>query len=396
MQIFQKRQRPDPLYCAIDVQEFPAQALAAYEPALRGAPFVVTSQDPENHKSAVWACSAEALTLGVVRGSPVAVVTRRFPQVRVVARNKDFERAAREELQQVFDRYSPTVYLDGWGAGLIDLTATPASRAMSPLAIAGSVRDDILKAITFDSLAIGIAPSAVVARILAKKARPCGVCLCEKSRESDMLASMETALLPGLSAAMRQRLAAYGLIRIGQVRSLGREALVRRFGHEGEKLYALSVGLCPEREAAPTAPLVAEITLDRDINDMGKLCDRVRFIADKLCFLLKSGNHYVDRFTFLLIYGDNKIVQCTAALPRFTNDYTEVADRAYAAFIALYQRRVAVKTLKLKAARPQADPGQTELFETERDRRQRALGLQITRVREKLSFESVRSGSQVG
>jgi DNA polymerase IV len=395
MRIFQKPPRPDPLYCAVDIQEFPAQALAAYEPSLRGKPFVVTCQDPENHKTAVWACSAEALSLGAAGGMPVAVAIKRFPQIVAVMRNKELERAACDELRQVFDRYSPQYSVADRGKGLIDLTATPASRTLSSLAIAASVRDDILKAIALDSLAIGVARSAVVARLLAKKARPSGICLCEAGAEFDMLSSMESSLLPGLSAPLRQRLAAYGLTRIGQVRGLGREALVRRFGGEGERLYALTMGLLPEREARPKPALMAETTLDRDINDMGKLLDRVRFVADKLCFLLKSGNHYINRFTFHLTYGDNKAVQRTVALTGYTNNYLEIAGRACGAFTTLYQRRVAVKTLKLSAGQVQEDPGQTELFETERDRRQRALGVQITRVREKTGFESIRSGAQV-
>jgi DNA polymerase IV len=389
------KRRPDPLFCAIDVQDFPAQAIAAYEPYLRGKPFVVTCQDPESHKSAVWACSAGALALGVSRGMPVAAAIKRFPHLTVAARNKDLEIAAIQELKQVFDHYSPQFYISDFAACLIDLTATPASRTMSDRRIAAKMREDVLRAVALDSLAIGVGRSAVVARLLAKKARPSGICVCETNDELEMLASMESALLPGLSDSARERLAAYGLVRIGQIRGLGKEALMRRFGSEGEKLYALSMGLYREKEAAPKPPLIAEMTLDRDINDMGKLFDRVRLIADKLCFLLKRDGRFVDRVTFVLTYCDNKAVQRTLALPRFTNDYTEIAGRACETFVALYQRRVAVKSLKLTATRPQADPGQTELFETERDRRQRSLGVQLTRVREKLSFESVRSGAQV-
>ena len=192
MPTFPKRQRPDPLYCVLDIQEFPAQALAAYEPSLRARPFVVTCQDPESHKSAVWACSAGALALGVGRGMPVAAAIKRFPQVAAVARNKDLEIAAVEELRQVFDRYSPQFYISDRGSCLIDLTATPASRTMSGRRIAESVRSDVLKAIVLDTLAIGVARSAVAARLLAKKARPGGVCVCEAGDDMEALRAHET------------------------------------------------------------------------------------------------------------------------------------------------------------------------------------------------------------
>jgi DNA polymerase IV len=395
MPIFQKSPRPDPLFCAIDVFEFPAQAIAAYEPSLRGRPFVVTCQDPQNHKSAVWACSGEAVSLGVRRGMPIAPATKRFPQLATAARNKELESAVIQELKRVFDHYSPQFYISDFGASLIDLTGTPSSRTMAHREIAAKLREDIRKAVALDALAIGLGRSAVVARLLAKKARPSGICVCESGDETALLAAMESKLLPGLSDSARERLAAYGLLRIGQVKSLGKEALMRRFGTEGEKLYALSQGLYLETRAAASAPIVAETTLDRDINDMKKLCDRVRLITDKLCFLLKSSNRFIDRVTLLLTYCDGKTVQRTIALLRFTNDYSEIASRACDAFIALYERRVAVKSLKLMTTRMHVDPGQTELFETEQDRKQRNLGAQLTRVREKLSFESVRSAAQV-
>ena len=395
MGIYQKKPRPDPLFCAIDVTEFPAQAIAAYESSLRGKPFVVACQDPGSHKSSVWACSAQALALGVTRGMPVAAVVKRFPQITAAARNKELEIAAIRELKQVFDRYSPQFYISDFAASIVDLTGTPASRTMCVRAIAQSVSTDIRAAVALDSLAIGIARSAVLTRLLAKKARPNGICVCEAGDEMELLASMESGLLPGLSDWARDRLTAYGLVRIGQIRSLGKEALVRRFGDEGERLYALSMGLFRERTEKPCQPVIAETTLDRDINDMKKLFDRVRLITDKLCFLLKSASRFTDRVTVVLTYCDNKTVQRTVVLSRFTNDYTELSSRACDAFIALYQRRVAVKTLKLIAARPQVDPGQTELFETEGDRKQRNLGVQLTRVREKLSFESVRIGAHL-
>jgi nucleotidyltransferase/DNA polymerase involved in DNA repair len=194
---------------------------------------------------------------------------------------------------------------------------------------------------------------------------------------------------------VRERLGAYGLSTIGQIRGLGKETLVRHFGAEGEKLYGLTMGMYSPAGPAATAPPCAETVLDRDINDWARLHDMVRYTADKLCFLLKNGNLCINRFTFALIYGDNKTIQRTVALPELTNEYLTIAGRACKAFTELYQRRVAVKALRLIARAPQADPGQMNLFETTWERKQRALALQITRVRNNLSFESVKSGAHV-
>ena len=396
MPIFPKPPRPKPLHGAAYIADFPAQALAAYDAALRGRPLVVACQDAKSHASAAWACSREARALGVRPGAPVAAAVRRFPEILVVARNKELERAAREELTQVLRRYSPGFEVSGNATCGIDLTATPISREMTASAITDKLRADIVAALPLQYIAFGISQSPLLARILAKRARPDGVCICEPGGELSALASMDSALLPGLSASARERVEAYGLTSIGQIRNLGKETLRRVFGAEGERLYGMSVGVYARAVAAAAAPPCAETVLRRDVNDMGLLCDTVRYTADKLCFLLKRENLCVNRFIVELVYGDNKTVRRTAGLAELTNEYLPIARRACAVFTELYQRRVAVKLLRLVARAPRADPGQTNLFETAWDHKQKALAAQITRVREKLRFESVRSGAHVG
>jgi nucleotidyltransferase/DNA polymerase involved in DNA repair len=395
MPIFPKPSRPDELHCAADIPDFPAQALFAYDAALRGRPVVVACQDPLSHKSAAWSCSREAHVLGIRPGMPNAAFARRFARVVVVARNKDLERAACSELERVCCRYSPHYDVSDKGRCLVDLSRTPASRAMSPAAIAVALRRDILAALPIAYIAVGISRSPLLSRLAAKRARPNGTCVCEPGDEFKSMAELDSGLLPGLSALTRERLGAYNLSTIGHIRGLGRETLVHHFGAEGEKLYGLTMGMYSFPTATAKAPTCAETILDRDINDWGRLHDKVRYTADKLCFLLKSENLCIDRFVFALIYGDNKTVQRTVALPDWTNEYLPIAGCACKAFTELYQRRVAVKTLRLIARSPQADPGQTDLFETAWERKQRSLALQITRVRKKLSFESVKSGVHV-
>mgnify|MGYP001580228034 CR=1 FL=1 len=395
MPTFPRPSRPDALYCAVDITDFPAQALAAYDAPLRAKPFVVTCQNAQSHKSAVWSCSREALALGVVRGMPVATVARRFARVAVVARNKEMESAAAEELRQVFRRYSPQFDISDSGKCRIDLSRTPASRAMAPAAVAAALRRDIVAALPIAYMAVGVSRSPLLAQLAARRARPDGAGVCEPGDELQALAGFDSTLLPGLSARAKDRINAYGLSTIGQLIRLGKETLVRHFGAEGERLYALTIGICPPVAVAPAAALCAETILDRDINDWQRLHNKVRYTADKLCFLLKRENLCVNRFTFELTYGDNKTVQRTARLPDYTNEYLPIAEYACKAFTGLYQRRVAIKSLRLVARNPQADPGQTNLFETVWEQKQKALGRQIARVRTTLSFESVKSAAHV-
>lgn len=383
--------RPDTsqLFCALEIPRFPAQALAAYNGQLRQRPFVVACQDAQHHKSTVYACSRQAADLGIAPGMPVAAISRRYPQVAVALRDKGFESAAIRELKLVCGQYSPEFDLRENGACCIDLAKTPASRTMSMAGIAVSLRRDIVCAFPLQEIAIGVSRSRIVAKLLATRAKPDGVCTCETGAESETLASIESRLLPDLSAQCRERLAAYGLCSVGQVRRLGRETLVRHFGSEGEKLYSMAHGISAVSRTTSPPLLSSEAVLERDTNDEEELRRKVTYHADRLCFLLKTDGHCIDRFMISITYGDNRSFRKTVHLPAFTSDYRTIADYAGRAFFELYRRRVAIKSLRLAAKNPQPDPGQMSLFETVWEQKQKAVGAQITRVRNKLCFDSI-------
>jgi Nucleotidyltransferase/DNA polymerase involved in DNA repair len=388
--------QPDSLYCSLEIPNFSAQAVLAYDASLRRQPFVVTCQDANSHKSVVWACSREALDLGIFGGMPVMAVKRKFNNISIVLRNKELEDSVIDELKAVFDRYSPDFEISDKGKCSINLTKTPASRTMSMGAIAEAMRGDIVRTIPLQDVAIGLSQSRLVSQLMAKRAKPNGVCICEPGTELQTLSAIESRLLPGLSSQSKEKIGAYGLKCVGQIRRLGKETLMRHFGSEGEKLYSLTLGISSKSMVKPTCLLSAETVLDRDINDNELLFRKVRYTVDKLCFLLKKNNQCVDRFQFILTYGDNKSVQKTVAFPMFTNDFLTIAGAAIRAFIFLYQRRVSVKSLRLIVKNPQANPGQTNLFETTWEHKQQALSEQITQVRSKIKFDSVVSAVHVG
>jgi nucleotidyltransferase/DNA polymerase involved in DNA repair len=221
------------------------------------------------------------------------------------------------------------------------------------------------------------------------------VSVCDAGREAQTIAGLDTSMLPGLSGQCRQKLVAYGLRKIGQVQKISKEALVARFGLEGEKLYSLAMGGTAQTivGARHGVPLRAETVLENDINDMDIIIQKVRHTVDKLCFLLKTENVQIKKFTVTISYSDNRKSQKTVALPGLTNDFLTMAQYAQQAFNVLYQRRVAIRSIALDTKDVRPDPCQTSLFETSWERRQAALARQIVKVRNENSFETVVSGA---
>jgi DNA polymerase-4 len=380
--------------------------MAAYHAALRDTPFVVICQDAASHKSVVVSCSFQARQLGIDNGMPLYVVSRRWPGVVVVQRDAALEASCCEEIAGVLYRYSPEYDVRGSGVGLVNLSRTPAQRTMQAFDIGAAICRDLTAVVPLSAIAAGLAATEAAARIMARMARPNGVSVCEPGREAQTIAALDTTMLPGLSGQCRHKLVAYGLRRIGQVQTLSKEAIVSRFGAEGEKLYSMVSGSTVQTivgarypvgyaEAAQLVPLRAETMLESDINDMDIIIQKVRHTVDKMCFLLKNADVQIKRFTLTIKYSDNKKSQKTVALPSLTNDFLTMAKYAQQAFGVLYQRRVAIRSIMLDTKDVRPDPCQTSLFETSWERKQAALARQIVKVRNENSFGAVVSACNV-
>jgi nucleotidyltransferase/DNA polymerase involved in DNA repair len=201
--------------------------------------------------------------------------------------------------------------------------------------------------------------------------------------------------LPGLRRGVKEKLEAYGLRDVAQVRKLSRAALVNTLGAQGEKLYYLVRGRECKNKKQGAETLRAETVLPGDVNDGGMLCREARLLADKFCYRLKRNGLGVERLTFSLQYTDNKVVQKSFRLSRRTSDFLTLADCAEQALRALHTRRAGLKALRVRAARPDRETRQLSLFDTPVQNRQRDIGGCVTAIRQKNRFESIMSGSSV-
>src|SRR5690606_22766745 len=136
---------------------------------------------------------------------------------------------------------------------------------------------------------------------------------------------------------------------------LGKEELTLRFGTEGEKLYTLARGMDLEPVVSRRKPVAVETVLPRDLNDEQALRNQVRLTADKLAHALRLAAMKTARFTLVLVYSDGRSARRTMKLHPPTAAFTPLAEAATGLFFELYQRRVALRRLRLLVAAPAAE-----------------------------------------
>jgi DNA polymerase IV len=243
--------------------------------------------------------------------------------------------------------------------------------------------------------AYGIAATRLMARVMARQARhdrqdrqvrSMGIRICPPGREAELLAPLEPSVLPGLSPQCRERIRRYALASIRQIQALGRAALFARFGAEGDKLHTLASGLDLAPAAAPPPGIRVETVLAEDLNDDDALFRKVRLTADKLAFRLRQEGATAAKIVVSIRYSDHKSVRKTLKAVPATDAYKELAELALAGFRDLHVRRVALKAIALTVSQPGIDKGQVDLFEELRDRKARALGDALTRIRGRSGF----------
>ncbi len=396
MKMYGLQWQADTLYLCLEIDQFPAQAVSAYNHTYKDKPFIVVRQDAESHKSLAFACSPRARKMDINPGTPVQHIKKMYRNLEVVCRDREVEIKVCKELESIINTFTPEFEMKDNGFCLLNLSHTPIKGLLPARDIAVKLKNEILNKVDLQEAAVGISQSKLIARVLAKMAKPDDIKICEPGEEQVVISFLDCRFLHGLSPSCREKLRKYGLKKIGQVQQLEREALVKRFGMEGEKLFKMVRGIDLITKAPHPGVLQAETVFKKDITHLQTIARYIRHTVDKLCHQLIAQCLLIDKFTFILKYTDHKTVQKSTSLPAATNELPMIMKRAAQLFESLYQRRVGIKSVKITAKKPMRSAGQLGLFDTERERKGRRFWDGITRVRSKLHFNTLFSAGELG
>ena len=136
-----------------------------------------------------------------------------------------------------------------------------------------------------------------------------------------------------------------------------------------------------------------ESVLNRDINDFSRLKQYAKLISDKLSHQLKSRGMKTKRVTVVLKYSDDRTTRKTGKLGCPTNEFPVLMPVVVETFEQLYQRRIAIKSIRAVVRSPLVDDGQLNLFESHTARKFRQRTYAISHIREKMGFDSVLNAS---
>ncbi len=306
----------------LDCDAFYATVEKRDRPELAELPVIVGG----GTRGVVLACCYVARLYGVRSAMPMFKALPLCPDAVVIrpdmAKYREVGRAVRAEMQ----RLTPLVEPLSIDEAFLDLTGTKGLHGAAPaqLLAALALRIENSLAIT---VSIGLSYNKFLAKLASDLDKPRGFAVIGRAEAVSFLADKPVGWLWGVGSAMQRRLAADGIMRIGQLAALDPRDLAIRYGRLGQRLAQLAQGeddrrVDPEGRARSIS---AETTFARDESEPQALARVLWPLCEKVALRLKQSGLAAGTVTLKLKTADFRLRTRSRRLA----DPTQLADTLY-------------------------------------------------------------------
>jgi DNA polymerase-4 len=261
----------------IDMDAFYASVEQRDDPSLRGRPVVVAWRGA---RSVVCAASYEARRYGVRSAMPALRAARLCPDAVFVPPDFVRYKAVSRQVREIFARHTDLIEPLSLDEAYLDVSSNRTGLP-SATAVARTIREQIRDETALTASA-GVAPNKFLAKIASDWRKPDGLFVIRPHEVEAFLVPLPVGIVPGVGKVMAARLEALGIRTVGELRAFGRDALATHFGHWGERLHELSLGVDerPVQVNQPTQSISSEDTFAADLR-LDELEPAIRTLADK-------------------------------------------------------------------------------------------------------------------
>jgi DNA polymerase-4 len=326
----------------VDLDAFFAAVEQRDRPELRGRPVVVGGGGP-NDRGVVSAASYEARRFGIRSAMPLRTAGRLCPDVVFLpVDGAKYQRVSRE-VMAILRRFTPLVEPISIDEAFLDVTA---SRALfgDGEAIARQIKAAVSGEVGL-TISVGVASTKLVAKIASELRKPDGLVVVRPGDEIEFLAPLPISRLWGVGPQTAKALKEYGVQTIGDLGSLERELLIRRFGQHGASLVDRAQGLDPDPVDAgdPAKSIGHEHTFDVDTSDPEVIERTLLAMAEGVAGRLRASG--VKASTVTVKVRDSSF--STVTRQRTLREPTDLTDPIWRTALELARPQVRGKRIRL-------------------------------------------------
>ena len=334
---------------------------------------------------------------GVKSAMPMFKALKLCPGATVIKPHMAKYAEAGRQVRQLMMNVTPLVQPLSIDEAFLDLTGTSRLHAMSPALTLAHLIVRIQTEVGI-SVSAGLSHNKFLAKLASDLEKPRGFSVLGKAETLSFLAQKPVGFIWGVGKAMQEHLAKDGITMIGQLQSMDRTELMRRYHSMGLRLYHLSRGEDDRHVETGdhSKSISAETTFNTDISNPAEL-ERILWpLAEKVSRRAKAEGVAGQTVVLKLKTADFKLRTRNTALA----DPTLLANRIYDAALPLLQREatgtafrlIGVGISTLAPATPQTE---TETLDANTATKAKAE-LAVDKIRDKFGRTAVGRGITFG
>jgi len=306
----------------LDCDAFYATVEKRERPKLAERPVIVGG----GTRGVVLACCYVARLYGVRSAMPMFKALAACPEAVVIrpdmAKYREVGRAVRAEMQ----RLSPLVEPLSIDEAFLDLSGTEGLHGAAPAQLLAALARRIEAGFAI-TVSIGLSYNKFLAKLASDLDKPRGFAVIGRAEAAEFLADKPVGWLWGVGGATQRRLAADGIVQIGQLRALDPRELARRYGRLGSRLAQLARGeddrrVDPEGRARSIS---AETTFAQDEAEAEALARELWPLCERVAARLQQAGLAAEIVTLKLKSADFRLRTRSRRLA----DPTQLADALY-------------------------------------------------------------------
>ena len=267
----------------VDMDAFYASVEVLDDPRLKGLPVIVGGR---SSRGVVSTCSYEARKFGVHSAMPLFEAKRLCPHgIFLPVRMARYEEMS-AKIMAIFGETSPLVEQLSIDEAFLDLTGMEGLGGAE--AIAHKVQDRIRDELKL-SASVGLAPNKFLAKLASDMEKPHGFVIIRKDEATSLLSPLPVAKIFGIGSSAKEKLAQFGIERIGQLAAADEMILRKVFGVNADQVKLLAQGLDdrPVVNEEEAKSIGREKTFDYDLTDFVSCRDVVLDLSGQVGWRLR-------------------------------------------------------------------------------------------------------------
>ena len=288
----------------IDADSFYASVETRENPALQGKPLAVGGR--ADRRGVIATANYAARGYGVRSAMASSRAMSLCPDLLILPPRFELYREVSSRFRAIFQDYTDLIEPLSLDEAYLDVTHADQCQGSATL-IAREIRQRVRGELGL-TVSAGIAPNKFLAKVASDWNKPDGMLTITPEEVADFVVALPVSKINGVGRVTAEKLRKMGVVTCGDLQGLPLEALAKRFGKYGKRLFDVARGVDNRRVQSSRVrkSISVERTFAKDMDDMPAMVAAVDTLLLELAsrFDKISGRYFATKRVLKIKYSD--------------------------------------------------------------------------------------------